>query len=487
MIKQFVLLAFLTMQNPLFAQNNWELVWQDEFDGQAIDLTKWTHEVDAWGGGNNELQFYTARPQNSFIQNGNLVIRAIKETYSAVDPRDNVFKTRGYTSARLNTRFKGDWKYGRMEIRAKMPKGQGLWPAIWMLPTDYRYGGWAASGEIDILEMRGENPFEAVFSLHYGGPFPDNLYSSGTRQTPDLSLDFHTYAIEWEEGRINWYFDGFLVQTRNSWFTTGGPFPAPFNERFHLLLNVAVGGNFLQNPPANANYFPQEMVVDYVRVYQRDAQQPFNQEPIPLPGRVEVEEFDLGGQGFGYNDSTPTNQGGAFRPDEAVDLENCTDIGGGFNLGYVTPGEWLEYTLQSNETSYDVVVRVASLSQGGEAQLRYTSESNPEFLAEQNITIPVTGGWQTWQSIALPRVALPTGEVTTRLTVESGEFNINYLEFNSVPVPTPTPTPTPSPTPLPTPTPTPTATPSPTPLPSPTPTPTATPVPTPNASSWRLL
>ncbi|MCB0293988.1 MAG: glycoside hydrolase family 16 protein, partial [Calditrichaeota bacterium] len=127
----------------------WQLVWHDEFDGTRIDGNKWEHEVNAQGGGNNELQYYTARPVNSFVKDGVLTIQALQESYTGPEG------TRDYTSARMRTLNKGDWRYGRFDIRAKLPYGQGLWPAIWMLPTDWVYGGWAASGEIDIMELLG--------------------------------------------------------------------------------------------------------------------------------------------------------------------------------------------------------------------------------------------------------------------------------------------------------------------------------------------
>jgi len=263
-----LLLMLLAM--PLLAcAQSWELVWSDEFDGPGIDPSNWTHEVNGAGGGNNELQYYTARAVNSFIRDGKLVIRANKETITGPDG------TRHYTSARLNTANKRGFTYGRFEARIKLPSGQGLWPAFWMLPTDWEYGGWAASGEIDIMEYRGDQPKTLYGTIHYGGPYPQNTHTGTTIQTPtDLSEDFHVYAVEWEEGVIRWYFDGELYQTQTSWHSTAAPFPAPFDRRFHLLLNVAVGGNFLPNPPDNADYFPQEMEVDWVRVYQRSAAPP---------------------------------------------------------------------------------------------------------------------------------------------------------------------------------------------------------------------
>lgn len=242
----------------------YKLVWQDEFDDPEIDLTKWEYEVNGQGGGNNELQYYTDREDNSSIYNGKLVIRALKETYTGPDG------TREYTSARLRTKNKGDWKYGRFEIRAKLPYGQGLWPAIWMLPTDWVYGGWAASGEIDIMELLGQDPKKVYGTIHYGGQYPDNVHtgSSYSLITGSFSDDYHVFTFEWEENEMRWYVDGILYSTQTDWYTTGADYPAPFDQRFHILLNVAVGGNW-PGDPDNTTTFPQTMLVDYVRVYQK--------------------------------------------------------------------------------------------------------------------------------------------------------------------------------------------------------------------------
>lgn len=242
----------------------WELIWQDEFDGSIIDLSKWEHEVNGWGGGNNELQYYTDRDTNSFIENGHLVIQALRETYIGPDG------TREYTSARLRTLNKGDWKYGRFDIKAQLPFGKGLWPAIWMLPTDWVYGGWPASGEIDIMELLGQEPNVVYGTLHYGGSPPNNVHSGTSYKLPSgyFSNDFHVFTIEWDTTEFRWFVDGKLYQTQNNWYSTGHPYPAPFNQRFHLLLNVAVGGNWPGNPDGRT-VFPQKMIVDYVRVYKR--------------------------------------------------------------------------------------------------------------------------------------------------------------------------------------------------------------------------
>lgn len=244
--------------------DGWQLVWYDAFDGPDIDASKWAFEVNGQGGGNNELQYYTDRPENARIEDGALVIEARQESFSGPDG------TRAYTSARLRTLNQGDWLYGRIEARMRLPTGQGLWPAFWMLPTDWVYGGWAASGEIDIMELVGHAPNTVHGTLHYGGAWPNNT-SSGQGYTIAESFgdDFHDFAVEWDATEFRWYVDGQLVQVQNQWFSDAGAYPAPFNQRFHMLFNVAVGGNW-PGPPDASTSFPQRMEVDWVRVYQRE-------------------------------------------------------------------------------------------------------------------------------------------------------------------------------------------------------------------------
>jgi len=243
--------------------DNWTLVWQDEFDGAGLDGSRWSAQVgdgcaiDLCGWGNNELQWYDA--DNATVAGGLLAITA----------RDEASNGKNYTSARLRTLGKGDWTYGRIDVRARLPLGRGLWPAIWMLPTDEMYGSWAASGEIDIVELVGQAPGRVHGTLHYGGTFPANTNSgdhfdlgSGT-----FADALHIFSIEWEEGEIRWYVDGDLYQTQTQWLSIGRPFPAPFDQRFHLILNVAVGGNWPGNPDGSTT-FPQTMEVDWIRVYE---------------------------------------------------------------------------------------------------------------------------------------------------------------------------------------------------------------------------
>lgn len=270
----------------------WRLIWNDEFDGNSIDRTKWDHEVDCWGGGNNERQCYTNRATNSYVSNGNLYLTAKRERYTGSQngctATQGCTNTMDYTSARLRTRNSptGSWKYGRFEIRAKLPKGDFLWPAIWMLPTDWVYGNWAASGEIDIMEARGQETRVTSSALHYGGVWPNNRYITTGKKTYnfDFSQDFHVFSLEWEEQEIRIYVDDTLqwtVDLNRNWYAGVGPNPytkngQPWDQRMHLIMNVAVGGGFFgpeygQMTSNSANTWTSpSLVVDYVRVYTRD-------------------------------------------------------------------------------------------------------------------------------------------------------------------------------------------------------------------------
>jgi beta-glucanase (GH16 family) len=230
----------------------WTLVWHDEFNGTAIDTATWNFEVNGDGGGNNELQYYTHEDRNAFLEAGTLVIQALKEEYLG----------KQYTSARLNTDHKKDWLYGRVDVRAKLPKGQGLWPAIWMLPTDWVYGGWPASGEIDIMELLGQDPTRVYGTVHWAEN-GQHLSSGGNYVLPGgkrFCDDFHIFTFEWSADSLKWYVDGVRYHVERN-----GP---PFDKRFHLILNVAVGGNWPGSPDATT-VFPQYMQVDYVRVYSK--------------------------------------------------------------------------------------------------------------------------------------------------------------------------------------------------------------------------
>ncbi len=240
---------------------NWLLVWSDEFDAPDIDMTKWSYEVGTgnWGWGNGEAQYYTDNSNNSFIEDGKLIIKAIRQSYSGSD----------YTSARMVTKNKGDWTYGRIEVRAKLPAGTGTWPAIWMMPTDSEYGGWPDSGEIDIMEHVGFDPGAIHATCHndtynwYDGIPPPG----GELNVNDFDENFHTYTLEWTESSLKWFVDETLYYTysnTSSWSTW------PYNYDFFIILNIAIGGTWGGQQGIDDGIFPVQMEVEYVRVYQGD-------------------------------------------------------------------------------------------------------------------------------------------------------------------------------------------------------------------------
>lgn len=293
LISGCMLLLTSASAQPTTAQTGWQLVWSDEFNGPRIDEAVWTHDVDCWGGGNDERQCYTARRANSAVRDGHLVITARRENASGaafpVQMRDlpgnaNAIAYKPFTSARLTTRGQVSFHYGRIEVRAKLPQGQGTWPAIWMLPEENAYGGWAASGEIDILEAvnlgvpcatcPSGREDTILGTLHYGGLWPDNTFTSTEIPFPAVLDGFHTYGIIWEPGLIRWTVDGavYAQKSAGDWSTIGSTEPnAPFDRPFHLILNLAIGGELPERRGEGGvsnRGFPKRMEVDWVRVWQ---------------------------------------------------------------------------------------------------------------------------------------------------------------------------------------------------------------------------
>jgi beta-glucanase (GH16 family) len=277
------------------AEGGWTMVWSDEFDGDKIDHAKWGFDVDCWGGGNDEHQCYTRSARNAGIETGKLVITArnervigpaLPEQLRRSSPTPDAEVVRQMSSARLHTRGKASWRYGRFEIHARLPEGQGTWPAIWMLPEKDRYGGWAASGEIDILEAvnlgvpcqkcPGGRENTILGTLHFGGKWPKNLHKGEEVPFPEvLDGGFHTYAVEWHPDRMIWQVDGstYAERRREEWSTTGSNAPgAPFDQPFHLILNLAIGGKLPESRGVGGvrlDGYPKRMEIDWVRVWQK--------------------------------------------------------------------------------------------------------------------------------------------------------------------------------------------------------------------------
>jgi len=245
----------------------WTLTWSDEFngpDGSPVDSSKWVSEIGGNGWGNQELEYYTNRPQNAIQQGGNLVITVLSEKYTGSDG-----VTRDYTSARLKTQTKFAQKYGRFEARIKIPRGQGIWPAFWMLGDDVDKVGWPQCGEIDIMENIGKEPALVHGTIHGPGYNGDKGIGSpfAIPEKANFADDFHIYAVEWAPKSIRFYVDDHLYATRTPAELPKGA-KWVYNHPFFLLLNVAVGGGWPGNPDATS-VLPQTMLVDYVRVYRR--------------------------------------------------------------------------------------------------------------------------------------------------------------------------------------------------------------------------
>lgn len=269
------------------AREGWELIWSDEFDGETVDRTKWAFDtgnrlyvpeldmwVDGWGGG--EQEYHTDRPENAFVRNGQLTIRARRENYEGF----------AYTSARMHTKGRFEKTYGRFEIRARLPVVRGIHCGVALFPANNAYGVWAASGEIDVMEAIGSKPKQVLGTIHFGSTAPHNTHESAIYELPHGDIgDDHIYALEWEPGTLRWYVDAHLYSKRTSWWSCSkttekglgdlpaGPhecnaFPAPFDKPFYFFLCVAVGSHLGGSPIADET-FPADMVIDHVRIYER--------------------------------------------------------------------------------------------------------------------------------------------------------------------------------------------------------------------------
>lgn len=277
--------------------SGWQLVWSDEFEGSQLDKTKWKPEKSCWGGGNDERQCYTGRPKNIVVSGGMLKLIAYREDFTGPDrppeiaSMPNPNRTQPFTSGKIRTRGLASWRYGRIEFRARVPRGQGAWPAVWMMPAEDHYGAWPLSGEIDILESVnqgaacpeckggvGEN--RSISALHFGDKPPRNQHID-TRVAPAnlalMSDQFHVWTLEWGQGLMRFYLDGKLYWqvTASQWRTgsskaKGNPL-APFDRPFYLMANLAIGGKLAEQHNSGGidlNALPAEFTIDWIRVYQ---------------------------------------------------------------------------------------------------------------------------------------------------------------------------------------------------------------------------
>ncbi|WP_404330930.1 carbohydrate binding domain-containing protein [Mesobacillus maritimus] len=427
-------------------KSEWSLVWSDEFNGPEIDRSKWTYDIGNWivdedgngitsGWGNNEKEYYTDSSENAFIADGKLVIKAKKEHVT------DQFGTYDYTSAKLKTKGLFSKKYGRYEIKAKLPTGKGLWPAIWMLPEEDKYGTWAASGEIDIVEAWGSKPNKVAGTIHYGEGWPNNKHTGKEFELPkNRGIDkWHTYALEWEPGELRWYVDGELYQTQNKWYSKGTDnaanfsYPAPFDQEFYLVMNLAVGGWF-DGEVDETTKFPSQMEVDYVRVYDlkkrdyREAVEPVTG-PVILPEDAK-QPLEDGNLVYDQNYQKPVtivDQPGVELDPMYWNFVNLPEFGGAGSLSVgdingtnfaktdiVNPGEQL-YSLQ--------MIQNISLANGGKYKVSFDAKST----APRNIMVKAgAGASRGWVKYS--------NEVSFNLTSElkSYEFTFDMLNETDI-------------------------------------------------------
>ncbi|MBD5450260.1 MAG: family 16 glycosylhydrolase [Lachnospiraceae bacterium] len=361
---------------PVYAASvdneNWEKEWADEFDGTTLDTTKWDYEIGVRSGddntsdapiywGNNEKEYYTKEAVT--VQGGKLVITAtaltddIKEKYNVTD---NTVK---YASGRIRTvsedgsEVKYATTYGRIEAMMEMPQATGYWPAFWGLPTPETidlYGTWATSGELDIMEAVGQDGNYVNGTIHYGSVWPNNVYSGGSHyfEEGDSIANEHLYAVEWEPGEIRWYVDDILYHVENNWYAKAAgasanyAYPAPFDEDFYILLNLAVGGNYVSNQEPGADELGKSMKVDYVRVY-KDSNADYGTVPDTPSADRDTEFFEANKQ---YADES-----GNYLKDPEFETLKDHQMGAG---GTVVPGlgYWNSATDSGNGAATDIAV-----------------------------------------------------------------------------------------------------------------------------------
>lgn len=277
--------TFATGHNAKAQENNtlsyegYTKVWGDEFDGDSLNRDDWNVETHEKGWVNSELQEYVDSEENIQVKDGKLVINPVKKV-SSIESNDaaSTKEVVSYTSGRVSTQNKQTFTYGRFECRAKVPKGHGYLPAFWLMANDENlYGQWPRCGEIDCMEVMGQETNKAYGTVHYGNPHAQSqgTYYTGENES-DFSDDFHVFTCDWEPGKITWYVDGVKYHEENDWYsTTVGQgtlaYPAPFDQPFYIILNLAVGGSWVGNPNDETSFENNPYEIDYVRVYQKDS------------------------------------------------------------------------------------------------------------------------------------------------------------------------------------------------------------------------
>lgn len=438
----------------------WSLVWDDEFSGNSVDTAKWKFDEGNWGvsddgspyegWGNNEKQNYISGDNNVAVKDGELIITAKKEQTS-----DKYGGPYEYTSAKLKTKGLFDKKYGKFDIRAKLPEGKGLWPAIWMLPAKEEYGGWAASGEIDIMEAWGSKTNTVRGTLHFGKAYPNNT-NSGKNSDQDAAFkakypnfnitDYHVYSLEWEPGEFRWYIDGQMYHKTNDWYSIGAnqpdkfAFPAPFDKPYYLMLNLAVGGNWDGDPNAETP-FPSSMAVDYVRVYEKTGE-PYR---TPIDYSMEKQEYTseaklpLGDGNFVYNNNFDKNVPGTENIESVPNTSYWTflqlpDFGGKASVAIEKIGDSnFAHVGIENKGNQDYSLQLIQRVTVGTSRA-YKLTFDAKSTAERNIKVKVGGDESRGYSEYSGNYTVPlTSEVKTysyTFNMSTRTDNRARLEFN---------------------------------------------------------
>jgi len=395
----------------------YNLLWNDEFNSDKLNTDIWNYEPHAPGWTNEELQEYTESTENVFLEDGNLVIKAIKT------PLEN--GGNHYTSGKITTQNKKDFMYGKVVVRAKAPEGVGLWPAIWMMPTNESYyGQWPKCGEIDIMEVLGSDVKTAYGTLHYGEPHAEQ---QGVVKLDDDSFadSFHDYSVEWEPGEIRWYIDDELYLTANDWFSAVSgeedkPYPAPFDQNFYVQLNLAVGGTWPGNPDETTDFDNAEFYVDYVRVYQKDSYDT----NVKKPEKVFKSADETG--------NFITN--GDFSVDEPLsDASDWTFLlfEGGEGSAEIKDGTMIIYT--ENEGSVDYSVQLVQpdlpMIKGRSYRVTFDCWADEERDLIVCVSAP-NAGWIRYLQDTTFSVSKETATYTYDFTVKDKDDNNGRLEFN---------------------------------------------------------
>lgn len=428
-------------------ETKWQLAWSDEFDGNQVDSNKWDYN-NGFLNLNQEKQVYQAK--NATVADGVLTITGKKEDVTI----DGI--THEYTSARMVSKGKYAQKYGKIEVRAKLPLGKSLWPAIWMLPEDDEYTGWPSSGEIDIMESRGSVPNQVWGTLHYGEKTPNNSQSGSNYVFPEgESIDgFHTYGIEWQPGEIRWYVDGKLYQTQDNWFTvdpdTGEKyaFPAPFDKKFHVILNLALGGWYDgvgTNLEVDSSIFEggkeHAMEVDYVRFYESkegsypEASDPDSKIPeLPQDARKPLEDgnliYDNTYSDYGIQD----NKEGDLNFGEGWNLLYKDNFGGkaeaAIELLKDVPFARIKVQDKGNQDYSIQMIEQTTLGRGRTYKLSFDAKAEDDRTIQFKVGGGESRGYAVYSDTYIENISTEIQHIEKTFVMKSSTDTAARLEFN---------------------------------------------------------